>query len=282
MASPHGHLTEARTPTAGASPSEEERPRTPETADVKTANREGSYSSTTEAPLPYDESPPLPDEPVPDFHDDGWTHRLDPTTGYYYYVNSRTGVSQWENPRVPQATAYPHGTAYNTYQGPNYSSTSQGSAPGMASSSGALGASSPAAPVCGGYNPRIHGSYDPNADYAIRAAKEEEEAEAAVNPALALASAGASATNYATAAAFNRFNGKLQQPGQGPEMHNDESKSRRQMNAYFDVDAADKEHDGRSLKAERRAKPPNKAKVKQYKQQRKEKKEAKRKAWLLS
>ncbi|KAK1910684.1 hypothetical protein P3342_008564 [Pyrenophora teres f. teres] len=64
MASPHGHLTEARTPTAGASPSEEERPRTPETADVKTANREGSYSSTTEAPLPYDESPPLPDEPV--------------------------------------------------------------------------------------------------------------------------------------------------------------------------------------------------------------------------
>ncbi|KAA8618146.1 WW domain-containing protein [Pyrenophora tritici-repentis] len=229
-------------------------------ADVKTVNREGSYSSTADAPLPYEEAPPLPDEPVPDAHDDGWTHRLDPTSGCYYYVNSRTGVSQWENPRVPEATVYPHAAAYTNYQGSNYSSTSQGSAaPGMASSSGGLGTGSPAAPVCGGYNPRIHGSYDPNADYAIRAAKEEEEAEVAANPALA-----------------------LQQPGQGPEMHNDENKSRRQLAAYYNIDAADKEHDGRSLKAERRAKPPNKAQVKQYQKQRKEKKEAKRKAWLLN
>ncbi|KAF7442895.1 ww domain-containing protein [Pyrenophora tritici-repentis] len=65
-------------------------------------------------------------------------------------------------------------------------------------------------------------------------------------------------------------------------MHNDENKSRRQLAAYYNIDAADKEHDGRSLKAERRAKPPNKAQVKQYQKQRKEKKEAKRKAWLLN
>ena len=122
MASPHGQLTEARkpSPTAGASPSEE-RPRTPESADVKPVNREGSYASGAGAPLPYDDAPPLPDEPVPDAHDDGWTHQLDPTTGYYYYINSRTGVSQWENPRVPGATPYSiyqasaHGSDYNSY-----------------------------------------------------------------------------------------------------------------------------------------------------------------------
>ncbi|OBT72750.1 hypothetical protein VF21_08973 [Pseudogymnoascus sp. 05NY08] len=39
-----------------------------------------------------------------------------------------------------------------------------------------------------------------------------------------------------------------------PENHNDENKSKRQMNAFFDVDAAANSHDGRSLKAERSGK----------------------------
>ncbi|RMZ68129.1 ww domain-containing [Pyrenophora seminiperda CCB06] len=286
MASPRGELVEARkpSPTAGASSPSEERPRTPQTdrpAHVKTVNREGSYGSSTEAPLPYDDAPPLPDEPVPDAQDDGWTHRVDPTSGCYYYVNTRTGVSQWENPRVPEATVYPYASAYsyNTH-GSEYNSTSYGSVPGVASSSGAPGTSSPAAKVrkWGGYNPRIHGSYDPNADYAKEAAKEEEEIETAANPAATVTSTG----NYATTAQFNRFNGKYQQAGQGPEIHNDENKSHRQMAAFFDVNAAANSHDGRSLKAERRSRVPTKEEVKAHNAKRHAKKEAKRKEWLLS
>jgi len=150
----------------------------------------------------------------------------------------------------------------------------------MASSSSAPGTSSPAAPVrkWGGYNPRIHGSYDPNADYALEAAKEEEAEAAAANSVAAITST----SGYATTAQFNRFSGKHQQPGQGPEMHNDESKSHRQMNAFFDVNAAANSHDGRSLKAERRSQPLTKEQVKEYKHKRKAKKEAKRKEWLLN
>lgn len=55
-------------------------------------------------PLPYDEAPPLPDEPVPDAEDDGWEFRVDHATGRYYFYNNKTGVSQWENPRVPETT----------------------------------------------------------------------------------------------------------------------------------------------------------------------------------
>ena len=66
----------------------------------------------------------------------------------------------------------------------------------------------------------------------------------------------------------------------GPDMHNDENKSRRQLTAFFDVDAAANTHDGRSLKAERRGKTLNKKELKAYKDKRRDKKEEKRRAWL--
>jgi hypothetical protein len=147
--------------------------------------------------------------------------------------------------------------------------------------SGAPGTSSPPKPKrkWGGYNPAIHGSYDPNADYAREATKEEEEEEEAAAAAAGLPSANAQ--GYAAQANFNRFTGKFQQAGVGPEMHNDENKSNRQLTAFFDVDAAANSHDGRSLKAERRSKQISKKEVKAFKEKRRSKKEEKRRAWLL-
>jgi hypothetical protein len=85
---------------------------------------------------------------------------------------------------------------------------------------------------------------------------------------------------YASTATFNRFTGQFQAAGEGPERHSDEAKSKRQMNAFFDVEAAANAHDGRSLKAERSGKKPSKAELKQFKEKRRARKEEKRRAWL--
>lgn len=53
--------------------------------------------------LPYDEeAPPLPDEAPPE--DDGWEPQWDYNTQGWYFRNRLTGQSQWENPRIPEAT----------------------------------------------------------------------------------------------------------------------------------------------------------------------------------
>jgi hypothetical protein len=127
-------------------------------------------------------------------------------------------------------------------------------------------------PPLGGYNPAIHGDYDPTAPYAQQYERQEEENQVApgtVNP-----------TGYDAVGSFNRFTGRWQGESQNPEYHNDENKSRRQMNAYFDVDAAANSHDGRSLRAERSAKKLSKQELKMFKEKRREKKEEKRRAWL--
>jgi hypothetical protein len=59
-------------------------------------------------PLPDEEAPPLPDEPAPTEADDGWAAQWSDDAQTWYFVNSKTGVSQWENPRVPEATASRH------------------------------------------------------------------------------------------------------------------------------------------------------------------------------
>lgn len=126
----------------------------------------------------------------------------------------------------------------------------------------------------GGYDPSIHGDYDPNASYAVEARQQEEAAQAAAN---ANTSGG---PDYSATGQFNRFTGKWQAADVRPENYNDESKSRRQMNAFFDVDAAANNHNGKSLKAERSAKKISKQELKAFKEKRKEKKEEKRRAWL--
>ncbi|KAF2179790.1 hypothetical protein K469DRAFT_594455 [Zopfia rhizophila CBS 207.26] len=208
-----------------------------------------------------EEAPPLPDEAPPE--DDGWEAAYDEHHGRWYFYNRFTQVYQWENPRVPNVV--PNSGAPGT--------TSSSGAPGT-NSSGAPGTSSPPRRLHGGYNPAIHGSYDPNADYALAARREEEEQEAAA------AGLPDHTTKYATTAHFNRFTGRFQNASINPDNHSDENKSRRQMSAFFDVDAAANSHDGRSLKAERQGKKLSKQELRAFQKRNREKKEQKRRQWL--
>ncbi|CAI4217863.1 unnamed protein product [Parascedosporium putredinis] len=113
----------------------------------------------------------------------------------------------------------------------------------------------PAPPVITGYNPAIHGDYDPNAWYA-KGYEDPEAAAPVPNP----------DAIYESTALFNRFTGQYQTADQGPARHSDEAKAKRQMNAYFDVDDAANSHDGRSLKAERAGKKPTKSELKAFKE----------------
>lgn len=192
------------------------------------------------------DGPPLPQEAPPQ-EDDGWDFQWDPTSQSYFFYNRFTGKSQWENPREPTSTV----------------AVSPDPAPPKDEK-----------PAAGGYNPAIHGDYDPNAWYAQGNDAEAEEdttmTAVAQNP----------ADPYATSATFNRFTGQFQTEDMGPGRHSDEAKSKRQMNAFFDVDAAANSHDGRSLKAERSNKKPSKQELKAFKEKRKARKEEKRRAWL--
>lgn len=209
---------------------------------------EESAKEDTAPPLPDEVPPPLPDEAPPGkAEDDGWEPVWDANSQAYYFYNRLTGASQWDNPRVPEAK--PPGTQ----------DSSSGPEPPKK------------APVLGGYNPAIHGDYDPTASYAQQYEEPSQETGGPVaDP----------TTAYAATGAFNRFTGRWQAESINPENHNDENKSRRQMNAYFDVDAAANSHDGRSLRAERSAKKPTKKELQQFKEKRREKKEEKRRAWL--
>ncbi|CRG87303.1 hypothetical protein PISL3812_04320 [Talaromyces islandicus] len=206
-------------------------------------------------PLPDEEVPPLPDEAPPGeaaAADDGWEPVWDANAQAYYFYNRLTGVSQWENPRVPEAV-----------------SASEPPPPGVDEPS-----PPPRAPAAlGGYNPAIHGDYDPTAPYA----QQYEQAQQAAG-----SSGGTEDPSqlYTATGAFNRFTGKWQDASLRPENYNDENKSRRQMHAFFDVDAAANSHNGRSLKAERSGKKLSKAEVKAFREKRRERKEEKRRAWL--
>jgi WW domain len=220
---------------------------------------EDSPLSDEEAPLPNEDAPPLPDEPPPlpskvppdQPLDDGWEPIWDDRAQGFYFYNRITQVSQWENPRVP-ATTHP---------GP----------PGVANHERRAAAPVPPVPA---YNPAIHGDYDPNADYA-------KTHQTAVSSQAAVAAPGTDPSEaYAATGAFNRFTGKWQDAEVTPERFGDEAKSKRQMNAFFDVDAAANSHDGRSLRAERQQKKLSKQELKAFKEKRREKKEEKRRAWL--
>ncbi|RSL56491.1 hypothetical protein CEP54_008786 [Fusarium duplospermum] len=203
-------------------------------------------------PLPNEPAPgggpPLPNEPAPQPEDDGWDCQWDPNTQAWFFANRFTGKTQWENPRV--ATPAAPGTQSSVPQPPMSEK-----------------------PAAGGYNPAIHGDYDPNAWYA-QVNNDDEDA----GPSTGAVTDPSEV--YAATASFNRFTGQFQAAGMGPERHSDEAKSRRQMNAFFDVEAAANAHDGRSLKAERSGKKPSKAELKQFKEKRRARKEEKRRAWL--
>ncbi|KAH7330529.1 hypothetical protein BKA65DRAFT_59912 [Rhexocercosporidium sp. MPI-PUGE-AT-0058] len=201
-------------------------------------------------PLPNEDIPPLPAEPPPAAteEDDGWAPVWEETTQAFYFYNRFTGATQWTNPRVPEvAQPGPPGVEAPLPVEPVAAAT----------------------PPATGYNPAIHGDYDPTAWYAQPTAPEPVPGQA-TDP----------AAQYTATAAFNRFTGRYQVADLNPENFNDENKSKRQMNAFFDVDAAANSHDGRSLKAERSGKKISKTELKQFKEKRKQKKEEKRRAWL--
>ncbi len=217
-----------------------------------------STLDASDAPsLPEEQPPPLPAEPPPgQVEDDGWAPVWDDRAQAFYFFNRFTNVSQWENPRISEALQPPP-PGVDNYNGPAPADNSKH-----------------AAPVVGGYNPAIHGDFDPNADYA-KVYEPTNNDPSTNNPATADPSSA-----YAATGTFNRFTGKWQAAELNPEKFNDENKSRRQMNAFFDVDAAANSHDGRSLKAERSGKKLSKKEVKAFKDKRREKKEEKRRAWL--
>ena len=126
-----------------------------------------------------------------------------------------------------------------------------------------------------GYNPKIHGSYDPNAPYAQYHDKKREE-EAGVSHIATGMSIPAPSGEYATTGTFNRFTGNFQGGEKSAELHSDLAKSGRQMGSYFDVDAAANAHDGRSLKEERRNEKLSKKQIKELAEKRRAKKEKKR------
>jgi hypothetical protein len=236
-------------------------------ADSEIAPATDGAPPLPDEPLPKD-APPLPDEPLPApaEEDDGWSAQLDPASGCWYFLNRFTGLSQWENPRVPTAAS------------------SQQYAPGPGTTSHAPGTSEPAAPPASpprepylGYNPKIHGDFDPNADYAKWHQEHQTEEWAASEAALAQPTAA-----YEQAGTFNRFTGAFQAADKSAENHNDENKSKRQLNAFFDVDRAANAHEGRSLKAERANQKLSKKQVKAFNEQRRAKKEQKRRDFLMS
>lgn len=222
-------------------------------------------------PLPDEEPPPLPDEepPTEEQFDDGWEAKWDYNTNAWYYFNRFTGLSQWENPRVPQATGAPGTETF-------------GAAPGTSGAPGTEGVSQPKTtgppPNYMGYNPKIHGDFDPNADYAKYHQVTTEEAEANGE----VPSADDLTQMYQQSATFNRFTGSFQSKDKGPDTHNDENKSRRQMEAFFDVDKAANSNNGQSLKAQRQRQKLTKKEIQEFNSKKKAKKINKEREWLKS
>ncbi|KAI1282194.1 hypothetical protein F5Y07DRAFT_232341 [Xylaria sp. FL0933] len=258
----HDDVDEASSPTSDDKPAQDVTiAQTNDDADDDSSG--ASSKDTSVAPADADtpeevaantsSAPPLPNEPLPPVEDDGWDCHWDPTQQAWFFHNRITNESTWDNPRVPSKEPAPTDPNVQLQTPP-------------ATAVPPLNEQLPA----GGYNPAIHGDYDPNAWYAKNNQADGEPDAAVMDP----------ATAYAAIGSFNRFTGRWQGDDQNPERHNDEAKSRRQMNAFFDVDAAANAHDGRSLKAERSGKKPSKAELKQFKEKRRAKKEEKRRAWL--
>jgi hypothetical protein len=262
---PATDATETDTPPAGDTPTDD------------------PAEAPAQPPLPDEEAPaapPLPDEAPPPA-DDGWEPVWDPRANAFYFYNKITGKSQWENPRVPEAAS----------AAPGAPGSSLAVAPGLGTHDRTANDDDDREErrpkVAGGYNPAVHGDYDPTADYARADASDEERdpSSALAAPgtsavAAAGAGAGADGGQYAATGAFNRFTGRWQNAALGPEHYSDESKSNRQMSAFFDVESSAAGHDGRSLRAERQNKKLSKKEVRAFKEKRREKKEEKRRAWL--
>lgn len=82
---------------------------TPAQTGSDRSEKHGDDETAANPPLPEEEAPPLPDEPLPDDGDDGWEAKWDSNACAWYFYNNKTGRSQWENPRVPEASTQIYG-----------------------------------------------------------------------------------------------------------------------------------------------------------------------------
>lgn len=74
---------------------------------------------------------------------------------------------------------------------------------------------------------------------------------------------------------LNARTGHAQGHRPGADHHNDAAKSGRQLNAYFDADAAANAHEGRSLREERQKQALSKKQVAEFKQKKADRKKKK-------
>ncbi len=250
---------------------------------VNSLDSSSNRSSSDSGRLLLDEAapPPLPDERPPSdrptSEDDGWQPVWDDGMQAFYFYNRFTKCTQWDNPRVPHAMTLGQQSNHDRIAPTHAPGTA---APSVPRARQADFDESPLKPaVAGGYNPAIHGDYDPNADYNQPVMSS---SDPSIDPTSSSDPLDPQYNNdpYAATANFNRFTGRFQSNTLTPENFNDENKSKRQMNAFFDVDAAANRHDGRSLRAERAGKKLSKEEVKAFRDKRKSKKEERRRAWL--
>jgi hypothetical protein len=196
--------------------------------------------------------------------------------GHYYYTQTATGESSWTEPTEPYWIWDAGAGAIDAAAGLQIPG-SEAQPPQRSDA--------PRQDNYQGYNPKIHGNYDPNADYAkFHSRQQQREDPLTAAASLAAAQDPEAAAAYASTMILNRFSGATQMGGAeaGPERHSDAAKSSRQMNAFFDVDSAANAHDGRSLKAERQAQRLTKQQVKEFNEKRAERKHKKRMAQLLN
>ncbi|GAB0136756.1 hypothetical protein EsDP_00005047 [Epichloe bromicola] len=225
-------------------------------------------------PVPGSSGPPLPpNEAVPQA-DDGWDCLWDLNTQAWFFYNRFTGKTQWDNPRTSNPSTADSAVAPSNTPAPAPAPLAPASSSSISTAAVANGAAPPSNDaIVGGYNPAIHGDYDPNAWYAQKYTQPDTSYVAPEIPSM-------EDEPYVATAGFNRFTGHFQQFDAGPGRHTDEAKSKRQMNSFFDVDAAATADDGRSLKAERSNQRISKSELKAFKEKRRAKKEEKRRAWL--
>lgn len=211
--------------------------------------------------------------------DDGWEAIWEDSVGAYYFYNRFTKISSWSNPRAPAGESEATGCPAAAPGVSSSTLTSYTTAQHQPRASASGFTSRPARET---YNPAIHGDYDPSAAYAQdptpeSPAQHHHPLPLAGYPAPAAADDTAA---YASTGQFNRFTGRWQAADAGPDRHNDENKSKRQLNAFFDVDAAANAHEGKSLRAERSGKKLSKQELQAFKEKRRDRKEEKRRAWL--
>ncbi|KAK5133886.1 hypothetical protein LTR08_007115 [Meristemomyces frigidus] len=189
----------------------------------------------------------------------------------YYFTHFDTRESRYQEPSEPY---WIWDAMLNDVHSSGLQQPSAEQQPPPAPGTSSEKPSSEADPNYEGYNPKIHGSYDANAPYAQYHKKKLAEAQAVQDH--AAAATAVQSGDYGAVGAFNRFSGGFQTADKSTERHDDANKSGRQLNAFFDVDAAANSHDGKSLKEERRSQKLSKKEVAELSKKRRDKKEKKR------